>query len=151
MVTDHITRAETYSALRPAFRDAFAFLQRADVATLAPGTYEIDGRTVYALVQEYRTKPAAEGRWEAHRRYIDLQYVVSGAERFGYAPPGRMASGPYDEDTDMERPAGAGEFVTLLAGEFILLCPGEAHMPGMAIDEPASVRKVVVKIAADLP
>jgi len=41
--------------------------------------------------------------------------------------------------------------VTLLAGEFILLWPGEAHMPGMAIDEPACVRKIVVKIAAGLP
>ena len=151
MVIDHLTRAESYSALRPAFRDAFAFLKRADLATLAPGTYEIDGRNVYALVQDYQTKPAAEERWEAHRRYIDLQYVVSGAERFGCAPAGRMTAGPYDEDKDMERPEGSGEFVTLLAGEFIVLWPGEPHMPGMALAEPAAVRKVVVKISSALP
>jgi YhcH/YjgK/YiaL family protein len=151
MIIDHIMRGETYSALRGPFRDAFLFLRRADLASLPPGTYEIDDRRVYALVQDYDTKLAAEGRWEAHRRYIDLQYVVSGAERFGVAPAGRMASGPYDEDTDMERPVGAGEFVTLLAGEFIVLWPGEAHMPGMAIGQPAAVRKIVVKIAADLP
>ncbi len=151
MIIDHIMRAETYGALRGPFRDAFAFLKRGDLVSLAPGTYEIDGRNVYALVQDYHTKIAAEGRWEAHRRYIDVQYVVSGAERFGYAPMGRMAAGPYEEDGDMERPAGDGESVTLRAGEFILLWPGEAHMPGMAIDEPAAVRKIVVKIAADLP
>jgi len=151
MITDHVSRADVYTGLHRGFPDAFAFVKRGDLASLPPGTYEIDDRRVYALVQDYDTKLAAEGRWEAHRRYIDLQYVVSGAERFGCAPSGRMAAGPYDEDTDMERPVGAGEFVTLLAGEFIVLWPGEAHMPGMAIGQPAAVRKIVVKIAADLP
>lgn len=149
MVTDHISRADIYAALGASFQDAFAFLGHGDLGTIPAGTYELDGRRVYAVVQDYQSKRAEEGKWEAHRKYIDLQYVVSGRERFGYAPAGRMAAGPYDEERDLERPDGDGAFVELRAGDFMLLWPGEAHMPGMAIGEPAEVRKVVVKIAAD--
>jgi YhcH/YjgK/YiaL family protein len=148
MVIDLLTRADVYRALGTAFEQALAFLHRQDLATMPAGTYELDGRRVYALVQDYQTKRAAEGKWEAHRKYLDLQYVVSGAERFGCAPAGRMTEGPYDAERDMERPAVEGSFIELRAGEFMILWPGEPHMPGMAIGEPAPVRKVVLKIAA---
>jgi YhcH/YjgK/YiaL family protein len=148
MITDVLSRASTYSALGPAFQQAFAFLARGDLGQLAAGRYEIDGSRVYALVQEYDTKAAADGKWEAHRKYLDLQYIVSGAERFGFSPAGAMEAGPYDEAKDMERPIGDGGFLELRAGQFMILWPGEAHMPGMAIAEPVHVRKIVVKIAA---
>jgi YhcH/YjgK/YiaL family protein len=147
MIIDHLTRASLYRTLDARFERAFAFLERDDLNTLATGTHELDGRRMYALVQEYQTKRAEDGKWEAHRNYIDLQYVVSGSERFGFAPVGRMAEGPYDSERDMERPAVDGTFTELGAGEFMVLWPGEAHMPGMAIGEPAAVRKIVVKIA----
>ncbi|MCX7706947.1 MAG: YhcH/YjgK/YiaL family protein [Anaerolineae bacterium] len=35
----------------------------------------------------------------------------------------------------------------LSAGSFMLLWPDEAHMPGLAVDDPVPIRKVVVKIA----
>ena len=53
---------------------------------LATGTYEIDGKQVYALVQEYQSKRPADGKWEAHRKYIDLQYVVRGRNEWGSRP-----------------------------------------------------------------
>jgi YhcH/YjgK/YiaL family protein len=148
MVHDVIANAASYSTIGPRIAQALEFLQKGDLAGMPAGRYDIDGRTVYALVQDYTSKPMADGRWEAHRKYIDLQFVVSGRERFGYAPAGRMADGAYDEEKDLERPVGESSFVELRAGEFILLWPGEPHMPGMALDEPATVRKVVVKIAA---
>jgi len=149
MVIDHISRVGRYAALGGRFDRAIDFLKRHDLAVLAAGTYELDGRRVYALVQDYQTKRPDDGKWEAHRKYIDLQYIVSGEERFGYAPAGRMAEGPYDDAKDMERPQGDGSFTELRSGEFMLLWPGEPHMPGMAVGEPAPVRKVVVKIQAD--
>ena len=79
---------------RPRVSAALAFLRRDDLGAMAAGTYELDGRRLYALVQDYQTKPAGDGKWEAHRRYIDLQYVVYGCEQFGCAPAGRMAAGP---------------------------------------------------------
>ena len=150
MVLDNLAHAGRYESLGARFRDALAFLERSDLATLAAGTYELDGRRLYALVQDYQTKRRADGRWEAHRQYIDLQFVVAGRERFGCGPAGRMTEGAYDEERDMERPDVEGSFVDVQAGDFLILWPGEPHMPGMAVDdEPSAVRKVVIKIAAD--
>jgi YhcH/YjgK/YiaL family protein len=85
-------------------------------------------------------------QWEARRRYIDLQSLASGTERIGYAPLGRLEPRPYDDAKDMLRLSGPGEFLTLGPGDFMLLWPGDAHMPGIAVDEPSPVKKVVVKI-----
>jgi YhcH/YjgK/YiaL family protein len=95
------------------------------------------------------TKRQEEGRWEAHKRYIDLQAVVAGAERIGCVPAARLEAGPYDEERDMTWLSGSGAFLPLLPGDFMLLWPGEAHMPGIALDEPVPVRKAVIKIAVD--
>jgi len=148
MITDLLSRSTIYAGLSAGIAQAFDFVRRDDLAALPPGTYEIDGRRVYALVQDYQSKPADAGRWEAHRRYIDLQYVVSGREQFGFAATGRMPAAEYDEAKDIERPQGNGVFLDLRAGEFVLVWPGEVHMPGMAAGEPAAVRKIVVKILA---
>ena len=95
---------------------------------------------------QYDTLERAQGAWEAHRRYIDLQYVVAGRERIGYAQASRMTPGAYDRERDLLPLAGDGDFLTLGAGDFMLLFPDDAHMPRIAVAAPAPVRKVVVKI-----
>ncbi len=54
---------------------------------VALGRHDLDGDDLFALVQEYTTRAADECVWEAHRRYIDVQFVVTGAERMGVARP----------------------------------------------------------------
>jgi YhcH/YjgK/YiaL family protein len=147
MITDHISHADTYAPLGAAFTQAFAFLRRNDLAALPAGTHELDGRRLYALVQDYQSKRPEDGKWEVHRKYIDLQFVLSGRERFGYAQAGRMAQDPYDDAKDIAFLKGEGTFLDLHAGDFVVVWPGEAHMPGMAAGAQAAVRKIVVKIA----
>jgi YhcH/YjgK/YiaL family protein len=149
MVIDQIVNAELYLPLGPRIARALEFLRHTDLTSLEPGRHELDGDRLYALVSEYMSKPVQDGRWEAHRRYIDLQCVASGQERIGYAPVGELTSESHDEAKDMTWLAGSGEFLTLGSGEFMLLWPGDAHMPGIAVDEPAPVRKIVVKIRVD--
>jgi beta-galactosidase beta subunit len=55
------------------FAKAFHFLQTADLENAEPGRVDIDGDQIFALIQEYNTKPLAQGFWEAHRKYIDIQ------------------------------------------------------------------------------
>jgi biofilm protein TabA len=93
------------------------------------------------------TKEQADARWEAHRRYIDLQYLVRGTERIGYALVERMRAEPYDEQKDVMWLSGNGDFATLTPGLLMMLWPQDAHMPGIAVGSPAPVKKVVVKIA----
>ena len=148
MLIDQIRHAGAYTGMGSGLAQAFAFLAGAPLATLAPGRHAITGDRVFALVQDYLTKLPDAGVWEAHHRYIDVQYVVSGAERLGYAPLDRlMVTQPYDEAKDVVLLAGEGDRVTAAAGTFVVFFPHDAHMPGLALGEPSPVRKVVVKVA----
>ncbi len=147
MIFDHIDHRDVYAGLGSRLHRALEFLRGTDLDALEPGRYTLEGEAIYALVSEYVTKPPGEGRWEAHRRYIDVQFLVRGIERIGFAPVERLTTESYDADKDMVRLAGDGQFVTLAPGDFMILWPGDAHMPGMAVTSPAPVRKVVVKVA----
>ena len=114
-----------------------------------------EGDDLFALISESPTKPEAEARWEVHRRYFDVQYLAHGMERFGYADETGFADESVNEARDLYflQPTAAADTtqsLTLSAGHFIVLWPGEAHQPGVAIDGvPAPTRKIVVKVKAD--
>jgi biofilm protein TabA len=146
VVSDLLANAHLYTALGTRIARGLQFLAETNLAGLAQGRHELDGTRLYALVSDYTPKPPAEGRWEAHRRYLDLQYVVSGVERMGVVPIDRLRAGDYDADRDMLWLSGAGDFLTFGAGQFMILWPGDAHMPGIDAGEAGPVRKVVVKI-----
>jgi YhcH/YjgK/YiaL family protein len=75
--------------------------------------------------------------------------VARGVERIGVSPIGQLAGGEYDDKKDVTWLTGTGDFITLDQTRFIILWPGDAHMPGIAAGVPAEVRKVVIKIAVD--
>jgi YhcH/YjgK/YiaL family protein len=147
MIIDRIGNSHLYHAVHPKFKYAFDYIHQVNVEAIPAGRYEIDGEAMYALVQEYNTKLKEQGIWEAHRRYIDLQYVVQGSEGIGYANINQLEQGEYDASRDFLPLHGEGDLVTVHNGSFVLLLPEDAHMPGMAIGSPISVKKVVVKIA----
>ena len=150
MIIDKLANAEKYSGLGPRVKAAFDYLLDTDLERLADGKYELDGDRLFALAFRYTSQPRGAGTWEAHRRYADLQYIVRGEERMGVALEGRLVEKPYDASRDCLFLSGeCGDIVTVRAGEFAIFWPGEAHMPNLAVDAPASVSKVVVKIACD--
>lgn len=128
---------------------AFRYLQESDLETATPGKVDIDGDRVFALVQEYQSKPLSQGFWESHRKYLDVQYVVSGVEQMGYANLTQLTAGAYDADKDVIIHEGSGSFVLLSAGMFAVMMPEDAHMPGIAVGNPHPVKKVVVKVAVE--
>jgi YhcH/YjgK/YiaL family protein len=149
MIADTLRNSRLYRGLSPRIDLAFDYLRETDLEGAAVGTAEIAGTQVYAIVQEYDTLSPTQGTWEAHRRYIDLQCVIAGSERIGYAPVSRLTPGDYDPTRDVLPLAGAGDFLTLRPGDFMLLFPQDAHMPRIAAGSPAPVRKIVIKIAVD--
>jgi YhcH/YjgK/YiaL family protein len=149
MIVDLLANSHLYQGLNAKIDRAFAFLRETDLAALEPGDYEIDGREIYARALTYTTRLPEQGVWEAHRLYIDLQVMVQGAERICYAPLSRLTAGAYDEAKDFLRLSGEGDFVTLPGGSFMLLWPGDGHMPCLAVNQPEPIKKVVVKIAVD--
>ena len=149
MIIDRIDNAHLYFGIHPGFKRAFDYISQIDVNAIPAGRYEIDGEAMYTMVQEYNTKSKDEGKWEAHRRYIDLQYIVRGAENIGYANINHLQQGDYNVAKDFLPLDGDGNFFTLQNGCFVLLLPEDAHMPGLAVESPAPVKKVVVKIAVE--
>jgi len=146
MIFDQLGRA---GRADPRLAAAFAFLAGRDFSADPPGRIELQGDALYALVQEYTTKPAEAGQWEAHRRYIDVQYLVRGCERIGFAPVETLQAGAYIPEKDFLPLSGPGSSLDLSAGYFAVFYPEDAHMPGLAVKGPESVKKVVVKVRVD--
>jgi YhcH/YjgK/YiaL family protein len=149
MIIDRIGNAHLCFALHPKFKHAFEYVDQIDINAIPVGRHEIDGEAMYALVQEYNSKLKEEGKWEAHRRYIDLQYMVKGAEGIGYANIHHLQQGEYDTAKDFLPLQGEGDLITVRSGSFVLLFPEDAHMPGMAVGNPAPVKKIVLKISVE--
>lgn len=149
MFYDTISNASSYFHLGPRIEAALRYLQNLDPASLRPGKYEIEGREVYAVVDEYLTKPREEKRWEAHRRYIDVQFIASGREMMGCTPRSGMQSTEYNPEKDTEWLEGEdGKFLLAEPDTFVIFEPADAHMPGVSVESPEPVRKVVVKVLA---
>jgi biofilm protein TabA len=154
MILDRLENAAAYEGLAPRIAAALRYLQGTDFAALADGRYELDGDRLFAIVQRYQTKPSADAAWEAHRRYIDVQYVVEGAERIGYAAlrDGLRAAKPYDAEKDVAFFDARGDLFELAVGSFAIFGPQDVHAPGLAAgrpEAPGGVLKVVVKCRKD--
>jgi len=149
MIIDRLINWRRYEALKE-LRPAFEFLEKhASGEGLPDGRAEIDGDRLFALVQTYDPKPAAEGKFESHRRYADVQYIASGAERIGWAPTDILEiEQPYDEENDIAFYPQPKRYTPLAmpAGTFAVFYPEDAHMPCCRLDTDGQVRKIVVKV-----
>ena len=131
---------------------ALEFLARPDLAELAPGRHEIMGDEVFANVQELTTVRPGEKNYEAHRRYADVHYVISGEELMGVAPVGECEPvGEFSEADDfgLYVPGDREAWATLLPGDLVVTPPCDAHKPGCCPGEPAPLKKVCVKVLVD--
>lgn len=147
MIIDRIENASLYYGMGDRIEKALKFLQQTNFSETPKGKYELDGSNLYYMLQEYSTKTPEEGKWEAHRKYADIQFVVSGTERMGVADIGNFAEATgYDEAADIQFLKGNGDFFKMQPGSFAVLFPSDVHMPGIRLDESAAVRKAVMKV-----
>ena len=90
MIITDIKHIEHQVSMTASFKKAIEFLRRPDICNMADGRVDIDGQDVFALVQRYETVMTDAPKFEYHRKYIDIQYIVSGKEVMGWAPAERM-------------------------------------------------------------
>jgi biofilm protein TabA len=149
MYSTNILLLEKYDYLKDRFRIAYNFLKRDDLAELAVGQILLDGQNVIANVQQYDTSKAEDLKFEAHNRYFDIQYVISGQELIGMVDREKLtACGDFDERNDVifyKDPEISGN-VLLLSGDFVVIAPEEAHKPRCIAGESISVKKIVLKV-----
>ena len=147
MVFDELSNASLYKFDNPRIARGLEFLRSEQAKSLPVGRSEIDGDHLFALVQEYTSRPESECIWEAHRKYIDIQFLISGRERIDHAPVSSLKIvKPYDPAKEKMELTGAGSSLHLLAGMLTIFFPHDAHRPCVAIDRPEAVRKIVLKV-----
>ncbi len=114
------------------------------------GRVDIDGEN-FINIDEYSTKPLSQCRFEAHKKYIDIQIMLDGKEKLDFTNVNSLSvSENYDSEKDVmffENPCDNVNSLILSSGKFVILYPYEAHRPQMISDNaPLKVKKAVVKI-----
>lgn len=148
MILDLLTAGEPYVAVHPGLRAALEFLRRPSLAALPDGRCAIDGERLYAMVMRGRGAARSRPRMETHRRYIDVQYTVAGAEELGWSPAaGLRVETPYDPAKDAEFYHDApAQWLACPPGMLAMFFPHDAHC---GMNGTGQLHKVVVKIAVD--
>jgi len=118
---------------------------------LPDNVFEIEGKNFYYILSSYQTvadfkeKPA-----ESHRKYLDLQYIIYGKEKFGFADYSNIKKihSEYNSETDIEFFDNIENecFVTLNQNHYVIFFPEDIHRSGICIDNPSNVRKIIFKI-----
>jgi len=114
------------------------------------GKTEIDGLNLFCLVSEDLTEPAADRRGEFHEQYLDIQLLLRGEEWIGVGPHDYVSDGADHPHPDLwfvddEQTT----YLALQPGDFAIFWPGELHRPLCTFNQPAKVKKLVVKVHKD--
>lgn len=131
---------------------AYLFMLNFKAEDFADGRYDLDDEGLFVNIQTYTTNPIENQKYEAHKRYIDVQYIICGNEGFCLKDISLMQPQdvimPYSEKDDIMFFSNKvkGDYCQLSSGEFLIMGPQCAHMPGIAVGNPSVVRKMVVKI-----
>lgn len=147
MILDTLNNASRYAAVHARFPRAFALLANQDLTARPPGRHDVDGDRIYISIDRQDGRGRDGARLEAHRRYIDIQYTIEGAEEIGWMP--LAACGPpatgFDDAKDIAFfDARPSTWLAVPAGTFAIFFPDDAHAP---LAGRGPLRKAIVKIA----
>ena len=149
---DRRSFAQHYFDHQETWDKIFAFLKETDFTLITAERIEL-GNNVFATVSEYVPRDREEALFEAHKKYIDVQYVISWHELIDIAPLENMiVTKPYDAEKDIEF-GTVREFLELAASpeRFFIFFPTDAHRPSLKKEKDStSVRKLVIKIPVSL-
>jgi len=147
MIYDRITNINIYKGLSPDLYEGLKYLQQVS-SDIAVGTYQINPR-VKAIVSEYDTKKVNEHGFEAHRKNIDIQYLLKGEERVACLPLEKLKeTKPYSEEKDAAFFTASIQPIEMKLGDgyFAIFFPQDGHMPQLCVGKPEKVKKVVIKV-----
>ena len=148
MILDVVASEERLKQLHPGFGPALQYLRRTDLGQLPAGRQEIDGSRLYALAIRGEGN-GRRAKLEAHRRYIDIHYSITGEDVIGWKPLSTChdPEQAYDQKSDCRLFRDAPDsWVTVVQGSFGIFFPEDTHAPAAA-DGP--IHKVVLKVAVD--
>lgn len=128
------------------FKAVFDYIKKTDLTKLPDGKYDIDGDNAFVKVFDCKKRQQKDAFLEAHKDYIDLQYMIKGTETMGLKSTKdcKTVKDAYSKEEDiMFFSDSYDKFATIKTGEFIILFPSDAHAPDIGM---APTRKAVFKI-----
>ena len=149
MIKNSLKYTKNYYNLSNKIRLGLEFLENNNLKNFENGKYQILNDEVYINIQDYNTKPENQGKWEAHRKYIDIQFMIEGSELIGVGEIQDFKTiESYDEKKDVEFLSSnlTQQFIKMTEGDFIILYPYDVHMPQISVDSSSYVKKAVVKV-----
>ncbi len=133
-----------YAAIIPGLEEAMQVIDRQK--TWTPGITQLSGGN-RIVASEGITTPAGSKLCEAHRQYLDVQYIVEGEETVGWAPLDSLTlDGEFNEQGDIGMYAGPVDYMRIGEGYCYVVFPEDAHMPAVHLDSPKNFKKMVLKL-----
>lgn len=150
MIADKLSNISQYKKLLPQLFEVEKFIHtHRNEEDMQNRKYLIDEDNVFALVQEYVTRESKEIKWETHRNYIDVQFILKGKEAIGYVPIEELTLNEgFFGQNDIAFYSGPESYtnITLSEGMFAIFFPGEGHLPCCINEAATNVKKIVFKI-----
>ena len=145
MIIDRIERLQQYSRNVPEIYEAMKFAEKVKKENLPVGKYPLTNG--FVLVQEGTTRSFEEADFEVHRKYLDIQIIVSGSEYVEYADIKDLTEKvPFDEEKDLALMSGKGNKILIKPDMFYILYPADGHKPCCHEEIPTNYKKVLAKI-----
>lgn len=145
MIIDDLNNMEKYSDVVPGCGTVLEFMKNNDIFNLEPGRHDVC-ENIYLNIDEYETKETSMP--EVHRRYADIQIVLSGTEQIGYGGICDNFDG-YDSARDILFLKAGCDFMKADKTRFFVFYPGEIHQPCMTRNEKSEIKKAVFKILCE--
>ena len=147
MVLDYISNIGNYSFLGSSISRALEIIRDTDFDAQEDTTYLIDGFDFRYFITSYLTQQTNITP-EAHRDFIDIQYMISGSERMGVGQLKDMVEEVEARpQNDIWFYHGPTDEITVKEGMFAIFFPNDAHAPNISPAEGANqVRKCVFKV-----
>ena len=146
MIYDKLENLETYTPVSERLAKGLRLLRDTDFSLFEDGKYEIEGEKLFFSLQSYESKEKNDCP-ESHKKYIDIQYLLRGEELIGVGALSDMTEEvSANPEGDIWFHHGPLSDVKIGNGYFAVFFPQDAHAPCIAVEKPAPVRKVVVKV-----
>ncbi len=150
MVYDTLLNFSKYNSLHPHFTDVSNFLNGNNIFELPNGTHKINDKGAYAVVSEYNSKDISDCFIEHHKKYIDVQIVLKGREKFGVCNISDCKSLGFDVDKDFGKLEGKVSLIDLNGNNFAIAFRQDGHMTQVNFENsPEHVKKLVIKIPVE--
>lgn len=140
---------EHYSNNTELWQKVFDYLANADFQQMETGKTHLAGDSLFLIVDEYSSQHVSERKYESHRKYIDLQYVVKGEEYIGLVNLNAdlKVDEPYDKVKDIMFYGDTdGDYRLADSTVFFIFFPDDVHQPCVKVDQSIPIKKIVFKI-----